>query len=245
MFVQFFIVASLVSSVSGVDLTYNCPVRNGMVDYAQFNPYSDGLRADTINSLAFQTKGNNDAHILLQHNNIDFNNRVVEIVIGGWSNSLSVIRNQQQGLALSSYRGSLLSGSIFQWFWISWNSGCVKVGKGSTVGGSQIMEWCGLDYSINGIRFSYGYGSGGTFIIPLRRGPIPACESRPCQNGGTCVDTQTGSYKCKCQVGWKGPQCSKRKNACASKPCGNAARCIVVQNGGHRCRPYKGPIMVV
>ncbi|KAH3894069.1 hypothetical protein DPMN_018226 [Dreissena polymorpha] len=32
------------------------------------------------------------------------------------------------------------------------------------------MQWCGLNYNINGIRFSYGYGSGGTFIIPLSTG---------------------------------------------------------------------------
>ncbi|KAH3715638.1 hypothetical protein DPMN_058350 [Dreissena polymorpha] len=133
------------SSHNGRSLTYNCPVRSGGVDYRQFNPCNDGLKINTITSLAFQTKGNNDAHILLQNNANDFDNKVVEIVIGGWSNTKSVIRNQQQGPLLCSY----------------------EVGKGSTVGGSQIMQWCGLNYNINGIRFSYGYGSGGTFIIPL------------------------------------------------------------------------------
>ncbi|XP_052260254.1 uncharacterized protein LOC127864551 [Dreissena polymorpha] len=155
------------SSHNGRSLTYNCPIRSGGVDYRQFNPCNDGLKINTITSLAFQTKGNNDAHILLQNNANDFDNKVVEMVIGGWSNTKSVIRNQQQGPPLCSYEGNILSGSSFRWFWVSWSSGCVKVGKGSTVGGSQIMQWCGLNYNINGIRFSYGYGSGGTFIIPL------------------------------------------------------------------------------
>ena len=44
--------------------------------------------------------GKNDAHILLQNNNNDFEYKVVEIVIGGWGNTLSVIRNKQQGEAL-------------------------------------------------------------------------------------------------------------------------------------------------
>ncbi|KAH3864522.1 uncharacterized protein 5-like [Dreissena polymorpha] len=150
-------------------LTYNCPVQaDYWVDYSRFNPYNDGLRADTINSLTFQTMGNHGAHILLQSNNIDFNNSEVEIVIGGWFNNRSVIRGQQQGPTLSNYTGSVLSGSSFRWFWISWNGGCVKVGKDSAVGDSKILEWCGLSFPINGIRFGYCCGSGGTFIIPIR-----------------------------------------------------------------------------
>ncbi|KAH3877726.1 hypothetical protein DPMN_001603, partial [Dreissena polymorpha] len=161
----------------GRTLTYNCPVRDGHVDYSQFNPVHDGLRVNTITSLAFQTKGKNDAHILLQNNNNDFEYKVVEIVIGGWGNTLSVIRNKQQGEALCKNEGHVLSSSSLQWFWVSWNGGCVKVGKGPNVGGSQIMQWCGLNFSINGIRFSYGFGSGGTYLIPLPENSPPRHDS--------------------------------------------------------------------
>jgi len=47
--------------------------------------------------------GNNDAHLLLQSNKNDYSNNIFEIVLGGWGNSQSVIRNRQQGSHLSTY----------------------------------------------------------------------------------------------------------------------------------------------
>ncbi|KAH3795476.1 uncharacterized protein LOC127838584 [Dreissena polymorpha] len=41
---------------------------------------------------------------------------------------------------------------------------------------------------------------------------IPACESKPCQNGGTCDETQAGGYQCNCQVGWRGLKCETRQD---------------------------------
>ena len=35
---------------------------------------------------------------------------------------------------------------------------------------------------------------------------INECFTRPCQNGGTCTNTQ-GSYTCACLAGWTGPMC--------------------------------------
>ncbi|XP_037800630.1 delta and Notch-like epidermal growth factor-related receptor, partial [Penaeus monodon] len=54
------------------------------------------------------------------------------------------------------------------------------------------------------------------------------CESRPCQNGGTCTGNHS-SYTCLCSPGWTGTQCSEREEvtelssnndeACANSPC--------------------------
>lgn len=35
----------------------------------------------------------------------------------------------------------------------------------------------------------------------------PACESDPCENGGTCESTDDGGYECKCTEGFTGENC--------------------------------------
>ncbi|XP_052767205.1 uncharacterized protein LOC128207975 [Mya arenaria] len=146
---------------------YKCKYLPGRVDYTQFNPVSDGtLDTSHISGFILQAKGKNDAHILLQKSQSDYNNDIVEIVLGGWGNSRSAIRNKQQGPRFSTYKGAVLSSSSYNWFWVTWSGGCVKVGKGRTMGSSQIMSWCSLSHSVSGVRISYGYGSDGYFNIP-------------------------------------------------------------------------------
>lgn len=41
--------------------------------------------------------------------------------------------------------------------------------------------------------------------------PVDPCESEPCQNGGTCVNNEDGTYKCECLTGWIGKNCDLRK----------------------------------
>lgn len=33
------------------------------------------------------------------------------------------------------------------------------------------------------------------------------CRVKPCQNGGLCYNTGTGSYSCECQDGFTGVDC--------------------------------------
>ena len=40
---------------------------------------------------------------------------------------------------------------------------------------------------------------------------IPACESSPCLNGGSCTNTDTG-FTCDCAEGWRGDTCEESKN---------------------------------
>ena len=39
---------------------------------------------------------------------------------------------------------------------------------------------------------------------------IPACESAPCLNGGSCTNTDTG-FTCTCAEGWRGNTCEESK----------------------------------
>jgi len=55
------------------------------------------------------------------------------------------------------------------------------------------------------------------------------CDSNPCQNGGTCVNTFDG-YFCQCPDNWEGLTCSQDVNECArfqgtDLGCQNGAQC--------------------
>lgn len=56
---------------------------------------------------------------------------------------------------------------------------------------------------------------------------IDECLSRPCFNGGTCVDTDTG-FNCLCPQGVTGQYCQVDIDECTSNvnPCMNGATCI-------------------
>ncbi|KAL4219909.1 hypothetical protein ACF0H5_020321 [Mactra antiquata] len=138
-----FITIQLILLSQCLGKTYYCPYRSGGVNYPQYDLYADNIRVDTVTSITFQTKGRNDAHVLLQRDRNNYYSNVIEVVIGGWGNSQSVIRNSQQGTNRATYR----------------------VGRGSSVGSQTFMSWNGLNHAINGIRVSYGYGSDGYFIF--------------------------------------------------------------------------------
>ncbi|XP_061832767.1 slit homolog 3 protein isoform X2 [Nerophis lumbriciformis] len=51
------------------------------------------------------------------------------------------------------------------------------------------------------------------------------CLADPCQNNGTCVSDELGSYHCTCPFGFKGQDCETPINACVSFPCLNGGTC--------------------
>ena len=63
-----------------------------------------------------------------------------------------------------------------------------------------------------------------------------ACSNNPCQNGGTCQLTGSGStYTCNCVSGYSGTNCQTYTNACFNNPCINGGTCQVTANGGYVC----------
>ena len=77
-------------------------------DYSLVDVYGEGVRLAGKKSITFTVRANNDAHVLLQKDRFDYTNNVVEIVIGGWSNTKSVIRNAVKGTDLVSHTVSAL-----------------------------------------------------------------------------------------------------------------------------------------
>ncbi|XP_060593777.1 fibropellin-1-like, partial [Ruditapes philippinarum] len=225
-------------------VTYYCP---NAYDYSRHDPYADGIRISSVTSLTFQVKGRNDAHVLLQNDRNNYRTNVIEIVIGGWGNSQSVIRNSQQGTNRVRYSGSVLSSSTYRWFWISWGSGCIQVGKGNSVGSSRIMNWCSYFPSMHGVRFSFGFGSDGYFVFtnPVPPCPTPGSISYGSRSYTGTTDGSRVTYSCNagytftsgsasrtCSNGaWSGsqPTCGDI-DECASSPCKNGAPCTNGQN---------------
>ncbi|KAF6731683.1 Delta-like protein 4 [Oryzias melastigma] len=53
---------------------------------------------------------------------------------------------------------------------------------------------------------------------------VHECDSRPCYNGGRCLESENG-YRCVCANGFEGPQCEHRMLTCADKPCFHGGKC--------------------
>ena len=81
--------------------------------------------ASALTSYVFFLKGSTGAHIGLNEGSAPF----FEIVIGGWSNSRSVIRTEKLGTDLVEHNEPLLDSNAFRQFWVSWINGVLKVGK--------------------------------------------------------------------------------------------------------------------
>jgi len=65
------------------------------------------------------------------------------------------------------------------------------------------------------------------YVESLRRcerktGPLDACASQPCLNGGVCLTTDY-SYKCQCSAGFDGENCELDARTCQTQqPCGTS-----------------------
>ncbi|KAL8621206.1 hypothetical protein ACOMHN_018507 [Nucella lapillus] len=86
-----------------------------------------GVRIKDITRFTFSVKGCSDAHILLYKGK----RRMYNIVIGGWKNRKSVIRNGRRGrvLARRNHRRGPLNCRKPRHFYISWARGYIRVGK--------------------------------------------------------------------------------------------------------------------
>ncbi|XP_074624433.1 oncoprotein-induced transcript 3 protein-like [Acropora palmata] len=58
------------------------------------------------------------------------------------------------------------------------------------------------------------YNEPKSYIEDEGSGPLRACDSSPCKNGGTCEDRGLGSYDCICPEGYIGAKCGKDIDEC-------------------------------
>ncbi|XP_046564874.1 uncharacterized protein LOC124273644 [Haliotis rubra] len=135
-------------------------------DYHYHSLENLGFQLNGQTSFTFWVKTTNDAHIALLSNRDNYDHSMFEIVIGGWRNTQSVIRNRKQGPNLASVRHMPLSGSKHQPFWISFSGSRISVGSGRVVGRRTFLSW--IDQSVTQIRYvsvATGWGSTGKWIF--------------------------------------------------------------------------------
>ncbi|XP_060565319.1 properdin-like [Ruditapes philippinarum] len=245
---------------------YYCPFRSGGVDYTLYDLYAAGVRLQNTFALSFQVKCPNDAHILLQESANDYTNNVIEIVLGGWGNTKSVIRDEQQGAAKAEYTDTdIVSGTEYRYFWFSWDSNTIAVGKGSTPYTNELMSWNGLAHDVNYISIGIGYGTDGYWKFMIVDGNwadwgtwgsctttcgggsterTRACTNPPASNGGSqCTGdteqtTTCNSQNCPIDGNWGlWSQWSTCSATCGNQTMSRTRLCDspAAQHGGASC----------
>ncbi|XP_045191095.1 uncharacterized protein LOC123547911 [Mercenaria mercenaria] len=127
-----------------------------------------GVDVTKTSSVTFAVKACNDAHIALSKTKGLDSSDTYEIVIGGWSDSESVIRDCKQCAHMDEvhHKSHPLSCSQPHPFWVSWDNNYIRVGKGNTVGEQQFMVWNDTDpHPVNYVAVSTGFGSTGDWTF--------------------------------------------------------------------------------
>ncbi|XP_048243111.1 C3 and PZP-like alpha-2-macroglobulin domain-containing protein 8 [Haliotis rufescens] len=115
-------------------------------------------------SFKFKIQASNDAHVALLTYDGETGQNMYEIVLGGFSNTRSIIRNSRQGTNRVETFHSPLSSTEFRDFWISWEGGVISVGTGTTVGAGQFMTWTDpAPNEVNYLAVTTGFGSSGSW----------------------------------------------------------------------------------
>ena len=125
---------------------------------------------DTLPSTAitFSVKAANDAHIGFMAGPKEQKD-MYEIVIGGWANTQSVIREQHQGKNMVTVkRNNLLSAQEARSFWVTFQAGLIVVGTGTQVSApnTEFMRWQDpVPMVVDHIGVGTGFNSGGFWEV--------------------------------------------------------------------------------
>ena len=90
-----------------------------------------GLYYAAYGQLLFLAKAKSDVHVTLSTVKDDSDS--YEILIGGWSNTKSVIRLCHQCHDMMETLHTPLNENFFMPFWVSWSGGVIRVGEGTEI----------------------------------------------------------------------------------------------------------------
>ena len=128
-----------------------------------------GRLHEGTNAVRFTVAASNDAHVGLSGVSAGNHGEKYELVLGGWGNAQSVIRDGKQGRELVRVdTPQLLSRSEARPFWISWSGHHLCVGKGTVVGQDEFMQVPLEHGHITPFKYmlaSTGFGSTGDWVV--------------------------------------------------------------------------------
>ena len=137
---------------------------------------------DSGKSIIFTVRAPHSAHIGFMCDGCS--NEFYEILIGGWSNTQSVIRRKTLGTLdghakVTASTAGILDPNEDQPFWADALNGLVRLGKGNIIGQNVVMQWQDPNPIIpNSIGFMTGWGTSGDWNIKiLGVGRYPICLS--------------------------------------------------------------------
>lgn len=137
-------------------------------NYVYHYVIKDGIDVRGHTSIAFSVMACNDAHIALSKNNGVDSSDTYEIVIGGWGDHQSVIRDCKQCAHMDTdiQQDHPISCTEYKSFWISWANNIIKVGKGNVVGMETFLTWNDQNpHPVNYVAFATGWGSTGKWKV--------------------------------------------------------------------------------
>lgn len=104
-------------------------------DKLQYNFFPAGKAG-----VVFRIKAANDCHVALT-SGPEESDPMLEVFIGGWKNSKSVIRkNRTKPDVAESETPGILDGGEFRGFWIRWTDNVITVGKEGEAG--NVVQFC-------------------------------------------------------------------------------------------------------
>ena len=115
--------------------------------------------------LKFLVRVCKDANVGLFTSFEDSESKMYRIIIGGWGNRASAIRGTPVPGATNLVQETtpaILSCESLRPFWISWEGGLIRMGRGSTVGVDTLMQWQDQDtpLTVTGASLASGSGTG-------------------------------------------------------------------------------------
>jgi hypothetical protein len=151
-----------------------------------YNSHFHPSQLGAIKAIAFTVKASNDAHVGFFNTGpgewSGIGHEHYEIVISGWNNTQSVIRESSQGTNYAvTDTTDILSPSEARPFWASALNGKIQLGTGHTVGDNVVMSWQDPDpIGVSFVSMTTGYGSEGDWHMCMLeaarftfQGPFP------------------------------------------------------------------------
>lgn len=123
----------------------------------QFHPFRNGI-------FQFRVRAANDAHLILSGEPNE-THPIIEVFIGGWQNSKSIIRyNHMKPEVAEAHTPGILNVNELRGFWIRYTDGVVTVGREGEAG-SFLLWYNPTPFYVNYAGVCTGWGATGAWVI--------------------------------------------------------------------------------